>query len=309
MEDFSALMILIIVCFFLVGGACGYFLGASKIKTRGKTKPPGEMEDEEEDNEYEEEIMNIVNEGHEQGVILEDEAKMITNVFEFGDKDVTDVMTSRKKIHAIDSESTLEDALNYMLDEPYSRYPLYEEDIDHILGVLYLKDVFDAYIHNKDVSLLNIARDAFFVHQTMNLSDLFQEMQTKKIHMAVVIDEYSQTEGIVSMEDMLEVIVGNILDEYDVEDRDITKLGWTDLYLMRGSTRLEDVEEALQIKIDVEDIETLSGFLVDQLGHLPDENEEVEIIFQDWSFKSLDIHDKVIRQVKVEKIKANKGEN
>ena len=122
--------------------------------------------------------MNIVNQGHEQGAILEDEAKMITNIFEFGDKDVTDVMTSRKKIDGIDCTMSLEEALHFMLDEPYSRFPLYEEDIDHIIGVLYLKDVIDAYINNKDLELYEIAREPFYVHQTMNLSVLFQEMQT-----------------------------------------------------------------------------------------------------------------------------------
>ena len=247
--------------------------------------------------------MNIVNEGHEQGAIMEGEARMITNIFEFGDKDVTDVMTSRKKIDAIDMTMSVEKALNYMLDEPYSRYPLYEDDIDNIVGVLYLKDVIDAYLNQKEAKLSDIAREPFFVHQTMNLSVLFQEMQTKKIHMAIVIDEYSQTEGIVSMEDMLEVIVGNILDEYDVEDRNITKIGWADVYLVRGSTRLEELEDTLGIEFDVEDIETLNGFLIDQLGHLPEDNEEIEIIYQGYSFKSVDIHDNMIRQVKVEKRK------
>lgn len=124
--------------------------------------------------------------------------------------------------------------------------------------------------------------------------------------MAIVIDEYSQTEGIVSMEDMLEVIVGNILDEYDVEDRNITKIGWADIYLVRGSTRLEELEDTLGIEFDVEDIETLNGFLIDQLGHLPEDNEEIEIIYQGYSFKSVDIHDNMIRQVKVEKGKGRK---
>ena len=179
----------------------------------------------------------------------------------------------------------------------------YEDDIDNIVGVLYLKDVIDAYLNQKEAKLSDIAREPFFVHQTMNLSVLFQEMQTKKIHMAIVIDEYSQTEGIVSMEDMLEVIVGNILDEYDVEDRNITKIGWADVYLVRGSTRLEELEDTLGIEFDVEDIETLNGFLIDQLGHLPEDNEEIEIIYQGYSFKSVDIHDNMIRQVKVEKRK------
>ena len=206
-------------------------------------------------------------------------------------------------------EDAIEDGLNILgahIDSPrldLKQNPLYEDDIDNIVGVLYLKDVIDAYLNQKEAKLSDIAREPFFVHQTMNLSVLFQEMQTKKIHMAIVIDEYSQTEGIVSMEDMLEVIVGNILDEYDVEDRNITKIGWADVYLVRGSTRLEELEDTLGIEFDVEDIETLNGFLIDQLGHLPEDNEEIEIIYQGYSFKSVDIHDNMIRQVKVEKRK------
>lgn len=302
----DSMLFVIILATVVVGFAAGCFFWKHKesLKEQKKKLKDSEQEhDEEEDNEYEEEIMNIVNEGHEQGAILEGEAKMITNIFEFGDKDVTDVMTSRKKISAIDASMPIEKVLNYMIDEPYSRYPLYEDDIDNIIGVLYLKDVMDAYLNNREAKLSEIAREPFYVHQTMNLSVLFQEMQTKKIHMAIVIDEYSQTEGIVSMEDMLEVIVGNILDEYDVEDKNITKLGWADIYVVRGSTRLDEVEEILDIKFHTEDIETLNGFLIDQLGHLPEDNEEIEIIYEGYSFKSIDIHEKMIKQVKVEKRK------
>ena len=261
MEGFTPSVLMMIILAVIIGFAVGCFFmkQREKIKEAKKKLHTSEQEHEEdEDNEYEEEIMNIVNEGHEQGAIMEGEARMITNIFEFGDKDVTDVMTSRKKIDAIDVNMSVEKALNYMLDEPYSRYPLYEDDIDNIVGVLYLKDVIDAYLNQKEATLSDIAREPFFVHQTMNLSVLFQEMQTKKIHMAIVIDEYSQTEGIVSMEDMLEVIVGNILDEYDVEDRNITKIGWADIYLVRGSTRLEELEDTLGIEFDVEDIETFT---------------------------------------------------
>lgn len=312
MEGFTPSVFMMIILAVIIGFAVGCFFmkQREKIKEAKKKLHTSEQEHEEdEDNEYEEEIMNIVNEGHEQGAIMEGEARMITNIFEFGDKDVTDVMTSRKKIDAIDVSMSVEKALNYMLDEPYSRYPLYEDDIDNIVGVLYLKDVIDAYLNQKEATLSDIAREPFFVHQTMNLSVLFQEMQTKKIHMAIVIDEYSQTEGIVSMEDMLEVIVGNILDEYDVEDRNITKIGWADIYLVRGSTRLEELEDTLGIEFDVEDIETLNGFLIDQLGHLPEDNEEIEIIYQGYSFKSVDIHDNMIRQVKVEKRKRKEEED
>ena len=123
--------------------------------------------------------MNIVNEGHEQGAIMEGEARMITNIFEFGDKDVTDVMTSRKKIDAIDVNMSVEKALNYMLDEPYSRYPLYEDDIDNIVGVLYLKDVIDAYLNQKEATLSDI-EESVFVHQAMNLWCFFRRCRPRR---------------------------------------------------------------------------------------------------------------------------------
>ena len=181
MEGFTPSVLMMIILAVIIGFAVGCFFmkQREKIKEAKKKLHTSEQEHEEdEDNEYEEEIMNIVNEGHEQGAIMEGEARMITNIFEFGDKDVTDVMTSRKKIDAIDVNMSVEKALNYMLDEPYSRYPLYEDDIDNIVGVLYLKDVIDAYLNQKEATLSDIARVPFFVHQTMNLSVLFQEMQT-----------------------------------------------------------------------------------------------------------------------------------
>lgn len=263
-------------------------------------------ESENEDNEYEKEIKNMVREGLEQGEIEEDEREMINNVFEFGDKEAKDVMRFRRKIVGIDCTLQIEEALNFMLDEPYSRFPLYEEDIDHILGVLYLKDVIEAYLNKSSKTLAEIAREAFYVHETMEISDLFKEMQTKKIHMAIVVDEYGQTEGIVAMEDMLEVIVGNIFDEYDIDEHEIVKLGDNKGYLIQGVTRLEEVEELLDIEFPDQDIETINGFMIDQLNHLPDENEEVEILYEGYSFKSVDIHDKMIRQIKVSKTEKEK---
>lgn len=265
-------------------------------------------DEDEENHEYEEEIKNMVREGLELGEIEEEEREWINNVFEFGDKEAKDVMRFRKKIVAIDSEMPIEECLDFMLEQPYSRYPLYEGDIDNILGVLYLKDVAIAYLEKKDTPLTEIARQAFFVHETKDLSDLLKEMQRKKIHMAIVVDEYGQTEGIVAMEDMLEVIVGKIQDEYDVDEHEITALGEEGGYLIQGVTRLDELEELLKIEFPDEDIETINGFMIDQLGHLPEANEEVEIIYEGYLFKSVDIHDKMVRQIKVSKIEENKGE-
>ena len=256
----------------------------------------------------EEEIKSMVTEGHEHGVILEDEAEMINNIFEFGDKEARDVMSPRQKIEGIDASWSLDEALNFMLENGFSRYPLYEEDLDNIVGVLHLKDAMRYYMRNKEAALRDIAREPFFVHPTQNISKLFNDMQSKKIHMAIVVDEYGQTEGIVAMEDILEVIVGNILDEYDEEEHDIIRLGDENSYLMRGLARLEEVEDILEIEFPDEDIDTLNGFLLYELGRLPTEGEEINIIYQGYSFRPIDIHDKMIVQVKVTKIEVPETE-
>lgn len=250
----------------------------------------------------EEEIKSMVTEGHEQGVILEDEAEMINNIFEFGEKEAKDVMSPRQKIEGIDETLSLEEAMNLMLEHGFSRYPLYEEDLDNIIGVLHLKDAMRYYMRDKDAVLKEIAREPFFVHPTQNIQKLLKDMQTKKIHMAIVVDEYGQTEGIVAMEDILEEIVGNILDEYDEEEHDIIRLGQDNCYLMRGLARLDEIAELLEIEFPDEDIDTLNGFLLYELGRLPLDEEEINIVYQGYSFHPIDIHDKMIAQVKVTKV-------
>lgn len=273
--------------------------GPSRLFRRMKRNKENENAGLEE--QVEEEIMSMVTEGHEQGVILEDEAEMINNIFEFGDKEARDVMSPRQKIEGIDAELSLEEAMNIMLESGFSRYPLYQEDLDNIVGVLHLKDAMRYYMRDKDVPLTEIAREPFFVHPTQNIQKLLKDMQTKKIHMAIVVDEYGQTEGIVAMEDILEEIVGNILDEYDEEEHDIIRLGQQDSFLMRGMARLEEISELLDIEFPDEDIDTLNGFLLYELGRLPLPDEEINIVYQGYTFHPIDIHDKMIVQVKVSK--------
>lgn len=249
----------------------------------------------------EEEIISMVEEGHEQGVILEEEAEMINNIFSFNDMDVKEIMTPRQKVSALDQNTSLRDALEFMLEQGYSRYPVYEDDIDRVLGILHLKDAMKVYLHQEDNKITEIMREGFFVPPTQSISKLLSEMQERKIHMAIVVDEYGQTEGVVSMEDILEVIVGNIFDEYDEEETFIRKAG-NDVFLMKGMTKLSEVEEALGIEFPDEDIETLNGFLLLKLGRLPMENEIIEIDYEGFVFRPIDIRGKMIRQVKVTKL-------
>lgn len=179
------------------------------------------------ENVTEEELISMVNEGHEQGILEASEAEMISNIMEFNDKEVKDIMTHRKKIVAVSTELSVEKAINFMLNESYSRFPLYEENLDNIIGILHLKDITRYYVANKgkNVSLKELAREPIFIPDTKNINVVFNDMQVSKVHMAIAIDEYGQTAGLVAMEDVLEEIVGNILDEYDIDENYIIDQG------------------------------------------------------------------------------------
>ena len=258
--------------------------------------------DEEEENEYEEEILNIIDEGHKHGAIMEEEAQMISNIFEFGDKEVREIMRFRKKIVGIDVNTPLHEAVSFMLGEIHSRFPVYEEDIDNIVGIIHIREAFTAYFEGKDKTIKELSSEPFYIHGTKEVSDLFKEMQAEKIHMAVVVDEYGQTEGIVCMEDILEIIVGKIMDEYDVEEREIINLANQGEYLVEGLTRLDELEEILSISFPDEDIETLNGFLVNRLGRLPVENERITITYKGFDFKSIEVKNHGFKQVQISKI-------
>lgn len=275
----------------------------SRLVPKEKDPKSGKKdEDEDEENEYEEEILSIIDEGHKQGAIMADEALMISNIFEFGDKEARDIMRFRKKIKGIDVNTSLTEAVSYMLEKEYSRFPIFEEDIDNIVGVVHIKEAFKAYLENPSLTLREIASEPFYVHETREVSDLFKEMQSEKIHMAIVIDEYGQTEGLVCMEDILEIIVGKIMDEYDVEEQEIINLAHTGDYLVQGMTRLDELEELLDIQFPDEDIETLNGFLVNQIGRLPVEKEEIAIVYEGYEFKAVEVLEHVFQQVKISRV-------
>lgn len=254
------------------------------------------------DNVTEEEIISIVNEGSRQGVLEDNEVEMISNIIELDEKEARDVMTHRRKVISVSTEMTIEEALKFMLDESYSRYPLYEEEKDNIVGVLHLKDLTRAYVMGRDkkVSLKEIAREPYFVPDTQPVDTLFDDMQKKKIHMAIAVDEYGQMAGIVAMEDILEEIVGNIFDEYDIDERMILKQG-NNRYIMKGLTPMEEVEEALGIELLQDDFDTLNGWMISLLGHLPGDKEKASVTAAGYRFQIIDARNNMIRNVKVVK--------
>ncbi|MDD6327713.1 MAG: hemolysin family protein [Lachnospiraceae bacterium] len=249
----------------------------------------------------EEEILSMVEEGHEQGVIEENEVEMISNIFEFSDKDAKDIMTSRPKMIAMEHTMTVAEALTFALENNFSRYPVFEEDIDTIIGVVHLKDLVAVYMKSPETSVRDVMEDPIFIHPTFNISKLLQKMQHEKIHMAIVIDEYGQTEGLVAMEDIIEEIVGNILDEHDEDtERVVDTLSNGDM-MVQGTASLEELEELLDIEFPDEDFETLNGFLLYELGGFPSGDEAIEIIYQGYRFTPVKICDKMITLVKIER--------
>ena len=253
----------------------------------------------------EEEILSIVEENHEQGVIEDNEAEMISNIFEFSGKVAKDVMTNRQKVCAMELPMTVSQALHFALDNQFSRYPVYEEDIDNIRGMVHLRGLMESYLEHPDAPLEDILDEAKFIHPTYDIGKLLEDMQRDKVHMSIVVDEYGQTDGVVTMEDIIEEIVGNISDEYDettVEMKEISD----GTYVMKGDAELVDISDALGIEFPDEDIDTLNGFLLYKLGHLPKEDEKIEIRHGDYVFVPTRIKDNMIRLVRV--FKAKPGE-
>lgn len=254
----------------------------------------------------EEEIISMVNEGHEQGVLEAGEVEMITNIFEFGDKEASDIMTHRNNITAIESTMPFKDALHFMLKESNSRYPVYEENLDHIVGVLYLKDAMRFHTSDESLnapvgSVKGLIRKAVYVPETKNIDALFRSMQSEKNQMVIVIDEYGQTSGLVTMEDILEEIVGNIMDEYDAEENHIRIRGENE-YVIEGMTKLADLEERFGIHFEESEFETLNGYLISIIDRIPDEGERIEVRIDGYLFQIVKVEKNVIQTVLVTKL-------
>lgn len=256
----------------------------------------------------EEEIKSMVNEGHEQGVLLASEAEMINNIFEFGDKEAKDIMTHRKNLIVIDGNLSYNDAVSFIIENSKSRYPVYLDDIDNIIGVLHIKDAF-AFAQKNEVfrtsirDIPNLIREVDFVPETLNIHTLFKMMQAKKSHMVIVVDEYGQTSGAVAMEDILEEIVGNIEDEHD-EEETLIRQNPDGSYLMNGLASMPEVIELLGLPVDEDAFETLNGFLVSLLEKIPNDGETAQINMYGYDFNVLKVEDKMIREVLVRKSQA-----
>ena len=246
----------------------------------------------------EEEIKMMIDQGEEKGTIKEEEKELINNVFEFNDITVSEIMRHRKDIFAVDINISNEELVQELIDSQYrySRIPVYDETIDEIKGILYIKDVMKN-INNKDVKVKDLVKDAYFVSQSRLINEVFKELQKHKMQMAIILDEYGGTAGIITMEDILEELVGDIYDEYDKEEKDFEKID-ENTYILSGSMPIYDVNKLLDAKIPEGDYDTISGYLQEELGRIPEDEEKPIIETDTVTYKIEQYEDKRIIAIK-----------
>ena len=251
----------------------------------------------------EEGILQMVDDAEESGVLAEDQKEIINNLFELDDISVYDVMNHRTDIVAVDISEKLDAVLKTAIEEGFSRIPVFEDDLDNIVGIIYVKDLLK-YVGKKlpeRVSLRSVMREAYHIPQTKRCSELFKEFTERHIQMAIVIDEYGGTAGIVTLEDLIEAILGNIQDEYDDEEEEIRKLNET-TFRIDGTCDIEEVEDMLGISFPEGDFDTLGGFMLYSLGRIPKDNERPFIEEKGYKFTAISIKERRIEVVKAEKL-------
>ena len=247
-----------------------------------------------------EEIKSLVDAGEEYGVINQIEKEMINSIFDFDDKLAKEVMTPRTEVYMINSQLPL--SIEELLEENYSRIPVYEGDMDNIIGILYLKDfLHEAYqVGFENVDIKKLLHRPYFVPECKNIDQLFKELQKSKMHLAVLIDEYGGFSGIVTIEDLIEEVMGDINDEYDDDDPVIRKID-NDTYIVNGLISIKELNDKLQLNLDeeTEDYDTLGGFLINQIDYIPSETEECMVEYENLVFKIECVKDKRIEMVKI----------
>ncbi len=257
----------------------------------------------------EEEIRMMVDVGGEKGVIEDTQIEMINNIFEFDDIDVADIMTHRTDMVCIDDDEPLSEAVKLSMENGFSRIPVYEEDPDNIIGIIYIKD-FLKYVGTnlpKTKTVKDMMRPAYYVPETKRCGELFTEMTEKRVQMAVVVDEYGGTAGIVTLEDLLESIVGNIQDEYDQEDEEISIINET-TFTVDGITDIDEVEEHTGKTFPEGDYDTIGGYIISVLGFLPEDGQMNEVTFENVKLTVLNVEERRIGKVRVEILPEEKEE-
>jgi CBS domain containing-hemolysin-like protein len=251
-------------------------------------------------------IRSMAEVGHEEGSIEEEEKELIHSIFEFGDTIVREVMVPRPDIVCIEDTSTLPDVQALVLEHGYSRIPVFHEDLDDVQGVVFAKDVLKALHQGKtDMPLTEIARQARYVPESKKVADLLREMQREKFHQALVTDEYGSVTGIVSLEDLLEELVGEITDEYDVEEPEMVEVS-AGVYRVSGKTSIDDVNDLLDTELPDEDWDTVAGLVLDIFGKIPDAGEEKA--FQGLRFRAEELQGRRVATVLITRLPDDDGQ-
>ena len=228
---------------------------------------------------------------------INEEKDILEGIVRFGNIDAVDIIRPRINVIAIDGSSSYQQVKEIITEHGYSRMPVYEENLDNITGILYVKDLLQHLDEKEDFHWQTLIRPAYFVPETKKINDLLEEFQTKKVHLAIVVDEYGGTTGIVTMEDIIEEVMGDIDDEYDEEEPEIQKIS-DDTFIIDGSMDLDDIDEELNINLESDNSETIGGFIIDILGEIPDENDVgSEVTFENYKFRIDSIKDRRIEQI------------
>ena len=236
----------------------------------------------------EEELKTMVNVGHEEGVLEIEEREIINNVFQFGDMQAKEAMVQRLDMIAINSEDKYEEIIEMFKNEKFSRMPVYNESIDDIIGILNIKDII--FLSDEEIQQFNIKdyiREPFFTYEFKKITQLLEEMKIEKSQMAIVVDEYGGTAGLITIEDLVEVIVGDIEDEYDEEEEEIQVIK-EDEYIVDGSIKITDVNELIGVRLESEEFDSIGGYIIGHLRRLPEENEVIEVDNIKFCIESLD---------------------
>ncbi|MEL7597957.1 MAG: hemolysin family protein, partial [Clostridiaceae bacterium] len=251
----------------------------------------------------EEEIRRIINEGEEKGVLDKEEKEMIQGVFDFDDKLAKAVMTPRTKVFAIDVEMNINEAVDVIIKKQYSRVPIYKGNMDNIIGIINMKDLLKVLVGKKEefISLEDIARKPYFVPETKDINILFRELKESNNHLAILIDEYGGFSGIVTIEDLIEEILGDIFDEYDKlrkNEEAIIKID-KDTYIVSGLISIKKINDELGIGLPEDDVDTLGGFILDLIGIIPVEDKEYSVEYKNITFFIEKVVNKRIELVKI----------
>ena len=250
----------------------------------------------------EEEILMMVDAVEEKGVIGENAKDMISNIFDFSDTTVVEVMTHRTDIHAVEDTSSVQDVVHLSMKEGCSRIPVYHEDLDTVVGILYVKDLLRFVVPeaSPNVLITQLMRPAYFIPEGKKCSDLFKEMTERKVQIAIIVDEYGGTEGLITMEDLLESIVGNIQDEYDHEEEEVRKLA-ENKFTVDGVTPIDEIEDLVGVELPETEYDTIAGLMMERLGRVPSPGEHPSVTIPPLTLTVGTVSDRRITKILIEK--------